>query len=182
MPLLEWNHVELVAKDLFNIWPKEKDYLWFKQNYDRFNWFYSTHHEFEKLKIQLCAIANVYYEFCHEAYEFYTILPDEIGEIFQDGHLPFNYFILGQLVGADFLADQQIETKPEEYEDYFLRSIVFKLTYRMKYQIFETLYSSKNFDHDTLFDTFSSIVPNSKADYSGLNYLVMWGETYSNSF
>ena len=77
--MVKWNEAESLAKDLFCIWKYDEDFEWLKKNWNNFHWVYKDKAENTELKIKLFALANLYYEFCHQAYDItYEILVHDI--------------------------------------------------------------------------------------------------------
>jgi hypothetical protein len=83
MATLEWNVIKPIAERLFCVWENGADLDWISQYYYRFNWYYDNDLTLEELKIKVCSIANLYYEFVHEAYYMTYVITDEISEIFE---------------------------------------------------------------------------------------------------
>jgi hypothetical protein len=157
MPNLEWKKVAPIAKQLFCVWNNELDFDWFRANYARFSWFFNDDLEFERLKVKLCAVANFYYEFCHEAYNITIELSDDLLQYFENGHLPFSSFRIGQMVDKNFLTALPEDVSDfKDHQDYLVRNAVLELAARQKYALFTELYST--FDPSSLFESLSSII------------------------
>ncbi len=96
-----WEEAKEFAEYFFCVWSEERDLKWLSKNWDKFNWAYGNDLGFHRLKINLITLANIYYEFCHEAYEItYEIILDDIGDF------NFSPIIVGQLLGDSELLNE----------------------------------------------------------------------------
>lgn len=172
MPKLAWNKIKSVAEYLLG----EED-NWLEGNYSVFNWHFKDALELELKKIKVASIANLYYEFCHEAYGYTQLLPDNLFTIYQQEQLALSSIRLGHLVDGDFLTN--LPEEDDSDEDYLTERCIIELVMAVRESLFEEIYSSKHYTPDTLFKSFSSlkqIPPN----HEGLVYLESWGDSYQN--
>lgn len=163
--LWQWEEAEPLAKSLFCVWKYDEDFEWLKKTWDKFYWPYKNKTQQIESKIKLLALANIYYEFCHEAYgECYEILPEDITND------DFPYYHVQKLLK---------KYKVSVDESSHLDEKVFVLIRKFRYQLFEELVII--FDGiEGLYYEFEAIIPTSKADYAGWDYIMHWGDTYSN--
>ncbi|MDP2362977.1 MAG: hypothetical protein Q8M94_04305 [Ignavibacteria bacterium] len=161
----KWEEVEYLAKDLFSIWQYGEDLEWLKKNWNKFHWVYKNETEKIELKIKLLTLTNIYYEFCHQAYDMtYEILSEDIVSV------EFPFYHIQNLIKKHNVT---LETRSS------LVSKVFELIQKFKYSIFEELVLAFG-GIEEVYNEFERIIPTTKADYAGWEYIMHWGDTYSN--
>lgn len=161
----KWEEIEYLAKDLFSIWQNGEDLEWLKKNWNKFNWTYKDETEKIELKIKLLTLINIYYEFCHEAYNMtYEILSDDITVE------EFPHYHIHKLLKKHNII---LETRSP------LHLEVIKLIRKFKYPIFEELVLVFG-SIESIYYELEGIIPSAKADYAGWEYIMHLGDTYSN--
>lgn len=160
-----WEEAKILVKSLFWIWKYDEDFEWIEKNWNKFSWAYKNKTELIELKIKLFSLANIYYEFCHEAYDMSLEILTE--DIMNDD---FPYYHIQKLLKKYNL---NVDEKSPLY------SKVFELIRKFKYHLFEELISAFG-SIESVYYELEAIIPTSKAEYQGWEYIMHWGDTYSN--
>ncbi|OGU41045.1 MAG: hypothetical protein A2315_10855 [Ignavibacteria bacterium RIFOXYB2_FULL_35_12] len=164
-----------LAESYFDVWSDGEDFQWFAETWYKLGWGGSTKLNRERTKIFILTLANIYYEFCHEAYGlcYELLLEDDQEFLIRDCDISATR--IRELIELEHSKKKWID-KPEDIEDYSLIMGLRTLIKLYKHEVFEDLFCRIG----NVENSFKSIKPDWKIEYAGYEYIESWGGTYSN--
>lgn len=158
-----------IAERYFCVQDDGEDLEWFASIWSKLKWGGTTEIRKEKIKIYIITLANIYYEFIHEAYGItYELFIDEDAEFF------IKEFKISPIRIRELLEEKKIQID----DDYNLVKGIIDLVKWYKHEVFEELIYVYERIEDVYYGL-AKINPDAKAEHEAWEYVMHWGDTYS---